>query len=194
MLIKYPRGAVYWLRDTEPKIGSIQAGSRPCVIISNTTNNVHSSILNVIPITSQVKTELPVHVKIPAVTNNNTGENIVLCEQIRSVDKTQLGDFCGILSPTTMQKIEKALSVQLGFTSIQKTDSSNEKKPEFKNETPDNIIPTKNGKEYSDEYKRQFLEDAEKLSSKELSKKYGITAKAAWARKSSWTMYFNNKK
>lgn len=210
MLIKYPRGAVYWLRDTAPKFGSIQAGSRPCVIISNTTNNIHSSILTVIPITSQAKTTLPVHVKIPAITGGPE-ENIVLCEQIRCIDKAQLNEFCGILSPLTVAKIEEALKIQLGFTPIQKITSSNEKepkienentnnttsnekKPVFKNETGLNTSSTKNGKEYSDEYKQQFLEDAEKLSSKELSKKYGITAKAAWARKSSWTMYFKNKK
>ena len=183
MLIKYPRGAVYWLRNNAPRVDSIQGGQRPCVIVSNTMNNVHSTVVTVAPITSQTKNNLPVHVEIPAV-KEPTGTNTILCEQITTVPKTQLEDFYGVLDAKTMQKVDTALSIQLNLIETIKTT-----KPE-----PTNITNvTECNKGYSDEFKKQFLEDAKKMPNNKLAKKYGITAKASSARKSSWTRYFANK-
>lgn len=191
MLIKYPRGAVYWLRSNAPRVDSIQGGQRPCVIVSNTMNNIHSPVVTVVPITSQIKNNLPVHVEIPAI-KEPVGTNIILCEQITTVTKAQLEDFYGVLDNKTMQKVDMALSIQLNLVELIKTT-----KPEptsesiITPETPNTIM--KNDKGYSDEFKLQFLADAKKMPNNKLAKKYGITAKASSARKSSWTRYFENK-
>lgn len=191
MLIKYPRGAVYWLRNNAPKVGSIQEGQRPCVIVSNTMNNIHSPVVTIVPITSQTKNHLPVHVEIPAV-KEPVGTNIILCEQVTTVSKTQLEDFYGVLDNKTMQKVDMALSIQLNLIELVKTiNPEPTPEPPTIPKTPNTIMKDDRG--YSDEFKKQFLEDAKKMPNNKLAKKYGITAKASSARKSSWTRYFENK-
>lgn len=191
MLIKYPRGAVYWLRSNGPRIDSIQNGQRPCVIVSNTMNNIHSPVVTVVPITSQVKNNIPVHVEIPAI-KEPVGTNIILCEQVTTVSKSQLEDFYGVLDSKTMQKVDMALSIQLNLVELVKTvNPEPTPEPQTIPETQTSIM--KNNKDYSDEFKLQFLADAKKMPNNKLAKKYGITAKASSARKTSWTRYFENK-
>ena len=191
MLIKYPRGAVYWLRSNAPRVDGIQNGQRPCVIVSNTMNNIHSSVVTVVPITSQIKNNLPVHVEIPAI-KEPTDTNIILCEQITTVSKTQLEDFYGVLDSKTMQKVDMALSIQLNLVELVKTiNPEPTPEPPAIPKAPTNIM--ENNKSYSDEFKLQFLADAKKMPNNKLAKKYGITAKASSARKASWTKYFENK-
>lgn len=165
MVTQYQRGAIYWLSDLANNTGSEQTGARPCLIISNTANNVHSPVVTIATITTKTKTKLPVHVAIPNISGHKTTDT-VLCEQIKTVAKNRLTKFCGILHPTLMQKVDKALRIQLGLN-------------DFYN--------------YSNEYKLQFLKDAETLTNEQLAKKYEITAKAALTRKFSWAAYFKNK-
>ena len=191
MLIKYPRGAVYWLRSNAPRVDGIQNGQRPCVIVSNTMNNIYSSVVTIVPITSQIKNNLPVHVEIPAI-KEPAGTNIILCEQITTVSKTQLEDFYGVLDNKTMQKVDMALSIQLNLVELVKTiNPEPTPEPPAIPKTPTNIM--ENNKSYSDEFKLQFLADAKNMPNNKLAKKYGITAKASSARKASWTKYFENK-
>ena len=165
MLTRYQRGAIYWLSDITNTTGSEQTGGRPCLIISNTVNNMHSPVVTIATITTKEKNKLPVHVSIPNISGNNTTDT-VLCEQIKTVAKNRLTKFCGMLEPALMQKVDKALKIQLGLD-------------DFYN--------------YSNEYKLQFLKDAEILTNEQLAKKYEITASAALTRKFSWTAYFKNK-
>lgn len=165
MTTQYQRGAIYWLTEKISTTGSEQAGERPCLIISNTVNNTYSPVVTVATITTKPKNRLPVHVDIPNVSGYNSTDT-VLCEQIKTVAKNRLTKFCGTLSPQLMQKVNRALNIQLGLD-------------DFYN--------------YNDEFKLQFLKDAEHLSNEQLAKKYEITARAALARKLSWNTYFKNK-
>jgi mRNA interferase MazF len=155
--------------------GSVQQGHRPVLIISNNLNNKYSSVVTVVPITSKPKTELPVHVDIPGVTNKNK-KNTVLCEQISTIPKTSLKTYKGYLNKYMMEKVETALKIQLGIIPA-----------------PINYINTQNPPEDTDDYKKKFLEDAAKLTDAQLAKQYSTTANAVRTKKISYTTYFNNK-
>ena len=173
-ITRYVRGGIYYA-DLGEAIGNEQAKTRPVVIVSNELNNTHANTVTTVPITSAVKTALPVHVTIPCVQNSYNGEdtNIVLCEQIRTISKERIKNFLGILDADTMYKIEKAMRIQLGM----------EAAPTKATQTP----PKHRFITYSDEYKHQFMKDAAKCKTlKELADKYSISIKTASARKQNW--------
>ena len=174
MFIKYPRGSIFWATTSEKTKGSVQKGTRPVLIISNDTNNIHSPVVTVVSLTSQTKTELPVHVIIPAVSGE--GINTILCEQIKTIPKTCLRRYCSMLPKEIMLQVDKALAVHLNIPMS----------------TPS--LKTITTQKYTDAYKKQYLADAEKMSNAQLAKKYNITAKAALARTTSWSNSLNKNK
>ena len=178
-IIKYVRGGIYYA-DLGINKGSEQSNTRPVVVISNDLNNTHSNVITVIPITGAEKTQLPVHVMIPSVQNNHDNPvNTVLCEQIRAISTERIKNFIGILDAEAISKIETALKIQLGIEPIET------KTP--KNETP--ITKNHSFISYSDDYKRQFMKDAATRTTAEVAKKYNISIKAAYARKTKWINY-----
>ena len=65
-----------------PTKGHEQAGSRPCVVISNNVFNKNTKMVIVCPITSNEK-EFPTHYLLK---NTKKIHGSVLCEHIRSID------------------------------------------------------------------------------------------------------------
>ena len=98
--------------------GSEQGGVRPAVIIQNDIGNKYSPTLIVCPISSEIKKkELPTHVYLSEYKMYGlTKPSQVITEQIRTIDKTKVGDYIGYIDEDTVLKINKALeiSVQIG--------------------------------------------------------------------------------
>lgn len=184
MFIEYPRGSVFLAVDANKPTDSVQSGTRPVLIISNNMNNIHSSVVTVIPITGQVKRDLPTHVVIPAITRE--GVNTILCEQIKTVPKSCLKRYYGMLSTETMFDVEKAIAIHLNILPLPTVVQTEDKPKEQPKEQPKAV--TNRG--YSEEYKKQYLKDAKRLNNVQLAKKYGITPKAAWHRTKVWTAQF----
>lgn len=173
-ITRYVRGGIYYA-DLGEAIGNEQAKTRPVVIVSNELNNTHANTVTTVPITSAVKTALPVHVTIPCVQNSYNGEdtNIVLCEQIRTISKERIKNFIGILDEESIHEIETAIKIQLGMANVTAKPNTSTAKHSFIT--------------YPDEYKRKFMKDAAKCKTlKELADKYNITIKTAHARKQNW--------
>lgn len=101
--------------------GSIQSGDRPVVIISNNINNKFSPTLNVLPITSRSKSNIPVHVSV-GTTEGLPQQSTILTEQITTINKTQLQDYMGMCNNYKMIEIERALAMQLGVDITDHTD------------------------------------------------------------------------
>jgi mRNA interferase MazF len=105
--------------NLDPVIGSEQGKSRPVLVISEDGINELLNIVNVIPITSRKsgRTIYPNEALIPA---NNFGiqhESVILCHQIRTLDKKRLSSLYGQITDTAMQaEILEALCFQLGIT------------------------------------------------------------------------------
>lgn len=87
---------------------SVQAGNRPYVVVSCDEGNLTAPTCNIAPITDEFKTKLPVHVEV----HFNGKRNIVLLEQVRTVDQYALKDYICMFTDETLEKIERALAVQ----------------------------------------------------------------------------------
>ena len=88
------RGDIYWC-DLSPIVGSEQGGVRPVVILQNDIGNKHSPTTIAAIITSRrTKAKLPTHCWLTHTTKLPTA-SMVLCEQVRTIDRSRLkGKIC----------------------------------------------------------------------------------------------------
>ena len=109
------RGEIYYA-DLSPVIGSEQGGVRPVLILQNDVGNKYAPTVIVAAITSQLsKAKLPTHIELPCDNFGLTKDSIILCEQIRTLDKKRLGECLGMLPDNMMKNIDYALSLSLGI-------------------------------------------------------------------------------
>lgn len=110
------RGQI-WYADLSPIVGSEQGGARPVVVISNDIGNSKSPVIIVAPLTTKVsKKKLPTQV----ILENECGliyDSMVMCEQIRVIDKQRLKGkepLATITQSWIMNAINKAIKISLG--------------------------------------------------------------------------------
>jgi len=112
------RGEIYYA-DFTSALGSEQGGIRPVLILQNNMGNHYSPTTIVAAITSKEKKNLlPTHVPIPAGCLKRN--SVVLLEQLRTIDKTRLGDYLGKLDKATMAKVDHAIITSLGIKVMEK--------------------------------------------------------------------------
>lgn len=90
-------------------IGSEQTGLRPCIIVSNNLNNLHSPTVTVIPVTSRCKNHIPTHCKIKGLPKSS----IAMAEQIRTIDKTRIVTYITTLKPKEIDELKQCIKIQL---------------------------------------------------------------------------------
>lgn len=113
MIVK--RGEIY-SADLNPVVGSEQGGIRPVLVIQNDIGNRFSPTVIVLAITSKLgKARLPTHVDIAAGEAGLTKPSIILAEQMRTLEKTRLGERLGRLNEKEMQRVENAIHASLGI-------------------------------------------------------------------------------
>ena len=107
-------GEIY-VADLNPYQGSEQGGIRPVVILQNDAGNYFSSTTIIASLTSHVakKENLPTHVFINS-REDLEHDSIIMCKQIRTIDKSRLIRCLGRLDEYEMEEVEEALSVRLG--------------------------------------------------------------------------------
>ncbi len=102
------------LCDLNPVIGSEQAGIRPAVILQTDRANAVSPHTIMAPFTTKIRQKmLPSHVYVPAGSGGLTQDSVLLCEQLRVIDKTRIVKLLGRLDDNYMQDIRKALIIVL---------------------------------------------------------------------------------
>lgn len=102
--------------DLNPVVGTEQAGIRPALVIQIDRANVSSPHTIIIPFTTRIReTILPSHVKIPGGVGGLTEDSILLCEQIRVIDKRRLVRRIGNIEEQDVRKVVVALKVILGL-------------------------------------------------------------------------------
>lgn len=111
MLQEIKRGEIY-MANLGNTLGSVQGGIRPVVIISNPLNNKFAPTLNVLPITSKTKNNIPVHVNVSAECGLQE-ESTVLVEQMTIINKSQLTKLIGKCTHEKMIAIAKAIVLQI---------------------------------------------------------------------------------
>ncbi len=111
------RGDIYYA-DLSPVIGSEQGGVRPVLIIQNDIGNKYSPTVIAAAITSQKdKTKLPTHIQVNGSGCGLAKDSIVLLEQVRTIDKQRLKEKMGTLDVSSMDRVNKALTVSFGLSS-----------------------------------------------------------------------------
>jgi mRNA interferase MazF len=115
--MKIKRWSIY-LANLEPVVGSEQGKSRPVLIISEDEINNLLNCVNVIPITSR-KPHRKIYPNEALLLSNTAGlenESILLCHQIRTIDKKRLSNYYGqIDNPEKQREVIDALCFQLGI-------------------------------------------------------------------------------
>jgi|SRR5690606_14423399 len=104
--------------NLDPVIGSEQGKTRPVLVISDNEINSLLNCVNVIPITSKKIGRIiyPNEVLLPEGDYNLPNPSIILCHQIRTLDKRRLSHKYGNIEDSVLQaEIMDALSFQLGF-------------------------------------------------------------------------------
>ena len=172
---KFARGQIWWIEDSINYDGNIQGKSRLCVIVSNDLNNSNSTILTVIPLTTQIKRlDIPTHITFYV----NNVQNMTLCEHIKTVNMSKLYDYQGICDEELMLKIDDTIKIALGLVDIPKK-SIDEIVIEEKNSKNTvgrkPLIPL--------DMQAQFIEDISKLTNAELQNKYNLTTEQLYAQK-----------
>lgn len=104
--------------NLEPVIGSEQGKSRPVLVISENYINDLLNIVNVLPITT-LKPNRKIYPNEVLLKKDEFGlpnDSIVLCYQIRTLDKQRLSkQFGDILDINLQEEINEALRFQLGL-------------------------------------------------------------------------------
>jgi mRNA interferase MazF len=105
-----------WRANLDPVIGSEQGRTRPVMIISSTRLNQILPVVNILPITSRKPNRriYPNEAVLPINTAGLTSESIVLCYQIRTLDKRRLTQRYGNVNNRDLEgEILDALKFQL---------------------------------------------------------------------------------
>ncbi len=115
-MVTVTRGDVV-LCDLNPVIGTEQAGIRPAVIVQIDRANAVSPHTIIAPFTSKIRRSLlPSHVFVPAGIGGLSQNSVILCEQIRAIDKSRIIRVIGHLDASHLEQLEVALSTILGLT------------------------------------------------------------------------------
>jgi len=107
------RGDIF-LVDLNPIVGAEQAGIRPALIIQVDKANAASPHTIIIPFTTRIReVMLPSHVRIPAGIGGLVEDSILLCEQIRVIDKRRLVRKIGSIGEDYLVEVSIAIKVVL---------------------------------------------------------------------------------
>ncbi len=107
--------------NLDPVVGSEQGKSRPVLVISDNEINELLSVVNVLPITSRKNRRqiYPNEALLESEFSGLPNESIVLCYQIRTLDKLRLSSKLGeVLSESKQNEILAALCFQLGIDDV----------------------------------------------------------------------------
>jgi len=98
------RGDLYWV-NLDPTVGSEIRKKRPCILISATSINQARRTVVIIPLSTSAKAHPPLTISVHCMGKHG----VMVCDQIRAVDKSRLTEKIGILSENELKKLEEGL-------------------------------------------------------------------------------------
>lgn len=107
------RGDLWWA-DLAPTKGTEQSGRRPVLVVQMDKANAASPHTIIVPLTTRIRSrQLKSHVAVAAGEGGTTHDGVILCEQIRVVDKQRLQSRIGVLTQERMNEVDVALKTIL---------------------------------------------------------------------------------
>lgn len=114
--LTYKRGEIWWV-NLKPVVGSETDKERPCLILENDIGNQNGATTIVAPLLPGVKTYPFVVNVTPTSQNGLDGERHINLSQMRAVDARRIKHKQGVLEDIYWEEIEKAVGIELGFSS-----------------------------------------------------------------------------
>ena len=109
------RGDIF-IADLNPVVGSEQGGVRPVVVVQNDRGNRFSPTVICAAMTSKLgKSDLPTHVWVSARDSGLRSDSLVLCEQIRTLEKRRLQSYAGHIDGLALARVNAALLAAMGL-------------------------------------------------------------------------------
>ena len=109
------RGEI-WLADLNPTRGSEQAGIRPVLVFQNNMLSRFTSTVLAIPFTTNLRrASLPSCVQISKGEGGLARHSVVLCHQLRVLDKARLQRKLGTVTQETLSEIESCVLFTMGI-------------------------------------------------------------------------------
>ena len=109
------RGDIYYISRDYTEEGHEERGGRPGLVISTNALNNEGYGAIVLYMTSNPQTNSPYHCEI---TSFNGRSSVVLCETVRYVAASRIGNFAGRISYEDMQKVEYCLQLAEGLEPV----------------------------------------------------------------------------
>lgn len=111
-MVKISKGDLY-VANLGEKNTSILGGTRPVIIVQNNISNKYAPSLTVVPVTTSKSNDnnFPTHVTF----DWKNQVNIAAVEQVTTISKSDIIDFIDELDDEVLNKINKALLIQLGI-------------------------------------------------------------------------------
>lgn len=113
------RGEIY-LIDLNNQVGSEQSGVRPAVVVQNEIGNIYSPTTIICPLTSRQKSMSATHVELSTADAEIIRDSIVLCEQVRVIDKTRIKKRLGeIKNLKKIEDINQKILISFGIKAVE---------------------------------------------------------------------------
>jgi mRNA interferase MazF len=109
-MVSIKRGDIV-LVNFDPTVGAETQKTRPALVVSNDINNVHSPIVSISPITSNVKRVYSFEVEIPVGMGGLKIHSKIMIHQTRAVDKIRIIKKLGQLTSFIMAEVDQALII-----------------------------------------------------------------------------------
>ena len=115
------------LARLDPAVGSEQQKTRPVVVVQNDIDNRFSPVTIAVPVTSRSgDPAYPTQVLLPGGEGGLARPGMVLCNQVRALDKARLIRRLGTLGPDTMLLVDEGLRAALALDDSRPLDASDE--------------------------------------------------------------------
>lgn len=110
----FRRGDIY-VAELDARVGFVQSGTRPVIVLQNNCGNFFAPTLIVAPLTSNIykKRNLPTHYYLD--NDDVLYPSVVMLEQITTIDKRQVRKYIGRVSRDEMNDISECLEKSLGL-------------------------------------------------------------------------------
>jgi mRNA interferase MazF len=101
--------------STDVLLGAKESDRRPVIIVSRDAINKASPVIVVVPLTRRIHKRhiYQSQVEIAAGVGGLTADSVALCEQVRAIAKTRLGQQSGRLPSNVLSQVNASLKIAL---------------------------------------------------------------------------------